>query len=88
MAWVPSTTVFVVALSKKSSYTFFHFITYSLDAGYWMIRAVVTELPPPQPVGGEIAPVSSLALQAPWISLAVIAITIGFAITRRKLFLS
>ena len=40
-----------------------------------------------QPVGGEVAPVSVLSLMAPWIALATAAITIGFTITRRKLFL-
>jgi len=38
-------------------------------------------------VGGEVIPVNSLALLAPWMVIATAATTIGFAIARRKLFL-
>ncbi len=50
-------------------------------------RATLIYLDQDAPVGGEVAPVSSLALLAPWIVIAIAAMTIGFAITRRKLFL-
>ena len=38
-------------------------------------------------VGGEVVPVNGLALLAPWFVTTIAAITIGFAITKRKLFL-
>jgi hypothetical protein len=52
----------------------------------WMIRAVVTEYH--EPVGGEIISVNSLALLAPWIVIAIVALTIStIALSKRKLFL-
>jgi hypothetical protein len=40
-----------------------------------------------QPVGGEVVPVDKLALLAPWMVVAVAAITIGFTISKRRLYL-
>jgi len=40
-----------------------------------------------QPVGGEVVPVDKLALLAPWIVIAIAATTIGFTISKRKLYL-
>ncbi|MGQ9719595.1 MAG: hypothetical protein ACUVWK_07155 [Nitrososphaerales archaeon] len=40
------------------------------------------------PVGGEIAPISGLALSAPLIALAIAVLAVGSAaLSRRKLFL-
>ncbi len=41
-------------------------------------------IPPRPPVGGEIAPLSTLIILAPWIALAAVALTIGYTLTRRK----
>lgn len=50
----------------------------------WMIRAVVTEKEVVTPVGGEIAPVNTFGLLAPWIAITILAFAIGSEILSRR----